>query len=97
MYVDGFNLYHGMRDQAGRATLWLDLVKLAQSFRPSQRLVALKYFTAPVLNDPPGQGRQALYQNALSQLYPSQVEIIQGRYQSKSVQCVRCGHTYHQV
>ena len=93
VYVDGFNLYHGVRDQAGRATLWLDLVKLAQSFRPSQRLVALVYFTAPVLNDPPGQGRQALYQNALSQLYPSQVEIIQGHYQSESVQCVRCGHT----
>lgn len=28
VYVDGFNLYHGMKSQFGRATLWLDLVAL---------------------------------------------------------------------
>lgn len=94
MYVDGFNLYHGLKDQSGRAMLWLDLVALAQSFRPAQRLISVKYFTAPVLGDPQAQGRQAHYQNALRQMYPNQLEITQGRYQARSVSCFSCGHTY---
>lgn len=94
VYIDGFNLYHGLKDQFGRSMLWLDLVSLGQSLRPTQRLVAVKYFTAPVLNNPAAQGRQAHYQAALAARYPTQLETIQGRYQSRSVKCVKCGHSY---
>jgi len=94
VYVDGFNLYHGMKDHFGRSMLWLDLVTLAQSLRPAQRLVTVRYFTAPVLDDPPAQGRQAHYQAALSAKYPTSIEIVQGRYQPRSVRCVKCSHTY---
>jgi hypothetical protein len=30
VYVDGFNLYHGLKERAGRRLLWLDLVKITQ-------------------------------------------------------------------
>ncbi|GAB7006462.1 hypothetical protein JCM18899A_39350 [Nocardioides sp. AN3] len=36
VYVDGFNLYHGLKDQFGRRMLWLDLVELARSDEVSQ-------------------------------------------------------------
>ena len=52
-YIDGFNLYFGVR-QHGRRYLWLDLEQLVQSLlRPRQQLVAVRYFTARVRNDPP--------------------------------------------
>lgn len=91
VYVDGFNLYHGMHEAFGRATLWLDLVELARTFRPRQSLVVVKYFTAPVLNDPPAQSRQAHYIAALSALYPRLFATTSGRYQRKSVRCYHCG------
>ena len=55
VYVDGFNLYHGLHDDSGHSLLWLDLVKLAQRLRPHQQLIGVKYFTASVLNDPAAQ------------------------------------------
>jgi len=91
VYVDGYNLYYGMHDEFGRSTLWLDLVELARSFRPRQQLVAVKYFTAPVLNDPNAQSRQAHYLDALSARYPRQFLATLGRYQKKVVRCFDCG------
>ncbi len=40
-YVDGFNLYHGLKTRHGRKYLWLDLQALAvRLLKPSQHLVA---------------------------------------------------------
>lgn len=94
VYVDGFNLYHGMHDEFGRSAHWLDLVALAQSFRPKQRLISVKYFSAPVLDNPEGQSRQAHYIEALRARYPSQFIPVMGRYQKKQISCFQCGHTY---
>lgn len=94
VYVDGFNLYHGLHSKHGRKYLWLDLVQLATSLRPQQQLVQVKYFTAPVLNDPGAQSRQAHYLNALRAKHPHQISIILGRYQAKTKTCFNCGHAY---
>lgn len=94
VYIDGFNLYHGLHDEYGRAMLWLDLVKLSQALRPNQQLVSVKYFTAPVLNEPEAQGRQAHYIHALQALYPEQFQVVNGRYQTKTMTCRSCSHTY---
>lgn len=94
VYIDGFNLYHGMHAEFGRSTLWLDVVALAQSFRPSQRLVGVKYFSAPVLDDPGAQSRQAHYVDALTAKYPQQFQAIMGRYQKKIITCFGCGRTH---
>lgn len=93
MYVDGFNLYHGLHSETGRSRLWLDLVALARSLRPRSHLVQVKYFTAPVLDDPAGASRQAQYIKALTTHNPGLVTVINGRYQSKQVACRHCGHT----
>jgi uncharacterized LabA/DUF88 family protein len=88
-YVDGFNLYYGIRRE-GRRHLWLDLEKLAQSLlKPRQQLVAVRYFTARVRNDPPAEHRQQVYLNALT-AHCGLVEIRQGRFQEKSRVCRSC-------
>ena len=50
-YVDGFNLYHGLRDKYRRRYLWLDLEHLVRRLRPQDRIVAVRYFTALVQDD----------------------------------------------
>lgn len=94
VYVDGFNLYHGLHDAAGRRWLWLDLVALAESLRPSSDVVRVNYFTAPVLNQPEAASRQQEYLNALSARHGSRIRIVQGRYQRKPKACRVCGATW---
>lgn len=91
VYVDGFNLYHGLKDQFGRRMLWLDLVALSNRLRPRSSLFQVRYFTAPVLDDPPAASRQGRYQHALLAHNPGLVDIVQGRYQKKLMSCRTCG------
>src|SRR5712691_2867370 len=48
-YVDGFNLYHGLRDKYRRRYLWLDLEHLVRRLRPNDQIVAVRYFTVGVV------------------------------------------------
>lgn len=88
--VDGFNLYHGMKHQFGRRLLWLDLTALARSLRPRSSLLSVKYFTAPVLDDPVAASNQARYQRALEVRSDGVLEVVQGRYQKKTLSCRKC-------
>jgi uncharacterized LabA/DUF88 family protein len=90
-YVDGFNLYWGMKAKTGRKYLWLDLDLLARTLlRPEQRLEAVRYFTAPVRNDSAALGRQYTYLTTLRAHTPT-IEIVLGRYQEKTFRCSSCG------
>ncbi|MEU8949692.1 NYN domain-containing protein [Streptomyces sp. NPDC048489] len=91
VYVDGFNLYHGLHEKYGRRFLWLDLEKLARTLRPRDQLVKVKYFTASVMNDPGALSRQDAYLQALPARSGDTVEIIKGRYQAKQKTCRQCG------
>lgn len=94
VYVDGFNLYHGLHDAAGTSLLWLDLVKLAKALRPRSSLVAVKYFTAMVMDDPPAQSRQDRYIAALQDLYPGLLTAVMGKYMKKPRHCRTCKATW---
>lgn len=89
VYVDG-NLYHGLHQAHGRRFLWLDLVKLARQLRPREEEVMVRYFTAPVLDDPQAASRQGSYLQALTAHNGPAVEVIHGRYQRKPKQCTKC-------
>jgi len=92
-YVDGFNLYFGLKAMRGRKYLWLDLQALAVSLlRPGQTLEQVSYFTARVRNDPQGAQRQSEYLDALTDHSPL-VSVIDGRFQQKDRRCRKCGAT----
>jgi hypothetical protein len=58
-YVDGFNLYYGLKSGYGRRYHWLDLQRLASSLlRPGQELRAVHYFTARAYGNSDGERRQ---------------------------------------
>ena len=48
-YIDGFNLYFGLKSQGWERYLWLNVQTLAGNLlQPGQTLVHTKYFTARV-------------------------------------------------
>jgi uncharacterized LabA/DUF88 family protein len=90
-YVDGFNLYFGLKTGYGRRYHWLDLQALATSLlQPGQELREVRYFTAGVKNDPEGARRQSMYLDALAAHCPH-VRLVEGRFQEKSRVCRSCG------
>lgn len=51
-YVDGFNLYFGMK-QTGNNKRWLNIQRLVESLlKPGQQLIQTKYFTSRIRNSP---------------------------------------------
>lgn len=92
VYIDGFNLYFGMREADLDDCRWLNLRKLVESIlQPNQELVAIKYFTSRVSNSPDKQKRQTKYIEALE---TTKIKIIYGHYQDGNQECVRCGHIW---
>jgi uncharacterized LabA/DUF88 family protein len=92
-YVDGFNLYHGLKAKHGRRYPWLDLEVLVTSLlKPDQQSEAIRHFTASVRDDPPALARQATYLGALRA--HTSVEIVVGRFQEKHRTCWKCGATW---
>ena len=90
-YVDGFNLYYGLKAGYGRKYHWLDLQRLASSLlRPGQELRAVQYFTARAYNNSDSEGRQVTYLGALASHSPK-VQLIEGRFQEKPQGCLSCG------
>jgi hypothetical protein len=91
-YIDGFNLYFGLREGGFRRFLWLDLVGMStRLLRPSQKLVQSKYFTARVASPPDKQRRQSVYLEALGTL--PDLQIFYGKYQLNRRQCRNCNYT----
>lgn len=88
--VDGFNLYHGVKDKHGHKYLWLDLQALTTALLlPGQSLVSVTYFSARVRGESSGR-RQAVYIDALEAYCPLLV-VREGRFQEKQIQCRGCG------
>ncbi len=67
VYVDGFNLYHALRDTPYK---WLDLRKLARFLLPNDRIHRVRYFTSRITvpRDQPKEQNQQAYIRALKTL-----------------------------
>lgn len=94
-YIDGFNLYFGLKSRGWRRYYWLNLQALVQNLmKPYQRLVSTKYFTARISGPPDKQKRQTTYIEALCTL--SDFEIYFGKYQLNPRNCKKCNY-YEEV
>lgn len=91
-YIDGFNLYFGLKSKNWKRYYWLDVHQLAQNLlKPDQELVVVRYFTSRISEPPDKQKRQATYLEALSTL--PKVTITYGRYQMNDHRCPHCGRS----
>jgi uncharacterized LabA/DUF88 family protein len=90
-YIDGFNLYNGLKSKYRRRYLWLDLEALcAKLLVDGQQLKAVKYFTAPVRRQPQALRRQQKFWSALD-IHSNCLSIERGRFQEKTMTCRSCG------
>ena len=89
-YIDGFNLYFGLREKGWKRYYWLDVWQLSENLIRKGHLVGVKYFTACVRGDPPKEARQQALLGALHTHRPS-LEVIYGHYLHKNWQCRKCG------
>ena len=99
VYIDGYNLYHGLKkmrmsDPDWQKFYWLDMVKLFDHFiLPGQTLQKVFYFSAPD-HDPDRRLRQEILFRANKLMNPVRFEVIYGKYYKKNLMCKLCTGRY---
>lgn len=89
-YIDGFNLYYGLKERGWQRYMWLDLKQLSHRLlKPHQRMMMTKYFTSRVSAPKDKAGRQNTFLEALGTL--PKFQIFYGNYQMNLRRCVHCG------
>lgn len=104
-YIDGFNLYFGLREKGWKKYYWLTLKRLTEKLlKPRQSLEMVKYFTSNISagneSSPPWlqkkmkekRKRQLTYLEALNTL--DGTKIFFGHYLFKTITCNNCGHIW---
>jgi uncharacterized LabA/DUF88 family protein len=105
-YIDGFNLYFGLKDSGYQRFYWLNIQAMIQNLlRKYQQLVLTKYFTARISGPEKGDTsnfalyleakrcRQAVFLEALGTL-PGFL-MYYGHYLRERVKCRNCGRVWN--
>jgi uncharacterized LabA/DUF88 family protein len=94
-YIDGFNLYHGIKeDSKAREYKWLNLWSLAESrLMPGHELKRVLYFTSlPDWN----QGKRRRHESYMAALRSVGVEVVLSRFQRDEQLCYgHCGQLFY--
>lgn len=92
-YIDGFNLYFGLKDKGWKKYYWLDLVQLSkQLLKADQQLEGVHYFTSRIRSNRHNAAdmrRQVAYLEALGTL-PG-MTLHYGHFLEKARRCRGCG------
>jgi len=94
-YIDGFNLYFGLKSKGWRKYYWLDLVAMSQAMlKPGQHLEHCHYFTARVSSGGQSQSsrRQLVWLEALATR--DRLTTHFGHYLPNEIQCRNCGSSW---
>jgi hypothetical protein len=95
-FVDGFNLYFGMRAAGYKPLLWLDVSMLVANLcKPHQACLGVGYFTARINGPGPKHERQKTLLEAYETLTDCKVHF--GVYQSNPHTCTSCGAQWMQA
>ena len=91
-YIDGFNLYFGLKDAGFKRYYWLDVAALAQNLlKPGQQLVATHYFSARIRDNGRNSADQKRQNDYLEALALRGVRCQFGQYLEKRRECRKCG------
>ena len=94
VYIDGYNLYHGLRQRQWRRLYWLDLWRLGEELlKPGQTLEAVRYFTTRIKGPDDSRRRQEVYLEAIT-IGRSRLTIDFGHFLEKTAKCRSCGATW---
>ncbi len=91
IYIDGYNLYFGLREKGWKNYYWLNIQKLSENILTNeQELIEVKYFTSRISFPPDKVKRQGTFIEAIETL--PKVKIYYGNYQSNKSVCIKCGN-----
>ncbi|SMN10891.1 D-alanine--D-alanine ligase [uncultured Candidatus Thioglobus sp.] len=90
VYIDGFNLYGGIRQKYEHKYKWLNVELLAQKLIKEGLLIQVKLFTAKLNGNKPCVKNQSIYLNALKK-HCTKTQIIYGFFE-KARKCKHCNH-----
>ena len=93
VYIDGFNLYFGLRTKGWMRYYWLNLGKLSHNLLKSdQKLLSTKYFTSRISGPADKVKRQGIFIEALETL--KNFHIFYGHYLTNTIECRKCGDIF---
>ena len=105
-YIDGFNLYFGLKESRYKRFYWLNIQDMVlKLLREYQKLVSTKYFTSRISGPEKGDSsklaqnleakrcRQATFLEALETL--NDFIIFYGHYLRKKVKCFGCDRIWN--
>lgn len=93
-FVDGFNLYFGLREAGYRSLLWLDVSRLVANLcRQHQTCVGTRYFTARISGPGPKHERQKSLLEAYETLPDCRIHF--GQYLTSVKTCSSCGASWN--
>ena len=93
VYIDGFSLYHPIKDLNKPHLKWLNLWKLSACFLPSRTHVLsnVYYFSAIARWRRNSANRHRIYINALK---TKNVQVLLGEFKERIVSCNKCNHSW---
>src|SRR5882724_4375272 len=93
-YIDGFNLYFGLKSRGWERYFWLDVQALsAHLLKTDQTLVHTKYFTSRIGAPADKVKRQNTYIEAIETL--QDVSLYFGQYQTHPYTCRHCASIHN--
>ena len=93
-YIDGFNLYFGLRDRGWRQFYWLDIALLAENLlKENQQSEEVTYFSARISGPRRKQERQNAFLEANAEL--GKCKIHYGQYLNKRRVCPNCKYIHN--
>ncbi len=91
VYIDGFNLYHGIMNKGWDRYRWLDVFPFSHRLiPPNYSLNKVRYFTSHITGDVLKHDRQQVYLNALKAKNGNAIEIQYGKYSNFATHCKFC-------
>lgn len=95
-YVDGFNLYFGLKAAHLKKYYWLDLDALVKSLlKAGQQFGVTHYFTTPIRDNHRNEADRFRQIDYLQALATRGVGIQYGHYLEKTRTCRRCGASWN--
>ncbi len=90
VYIDGYNLFHALKDMRWKKYYWLDLNAFSlKLLSEMQTLTRIRYFTSRSISDPHERKRQNTYIEALETI--RYIDIQYGKFTSDDWGCHVCG------
>lgn len=92
-YIDGYNLYYSLRNNAMYNLLWLDIEKFCSKFLiTNQELNRIYFFTSTWQEKPESEKRANNYYSAIKAVSGEKFKVIKGKFSQKEHKCMNCNY-----